>query len=280
MVSQWAGVDDGSDYESGRAEWPSEVQTFLRCARPSGAIETAVDLGAGTGKLTRHLSAVASVVIAVDPVPELLAVLHERIPQARTVVGYAEAIPLPDASVDAVVVGNAFHWFDADVAAAETARILRPGGIVAVFWNRPQWPDWFEELGGLLQPYRNPVADAAAERAETGEWRKGLERCFGDLSGVGLGTRGHVWSRGGFERLMRSTGFIAALEDPLQEQARHVVREFVEGLAEPIVVSHEAEVAWAVKRARVVGYRSGFRRNEAAAPAQDLPLGRISVGVM
>jgi SAM-dependent methyltransferase len=245
-VSQWSGVDDGLDYESQRAEWPSEVQTFLRGVRPSGAIRTAVDLGAGTGKLTRHLAAVASDVIAVDPVPQLLAVLHERIPQAHTVVGYAEAIPLPDASADAVAVGNAFHWFDADVAAAETARVLRPGGIVAIFWNRPRWPDWFDELGGLLQPYRNPTADAAADRAETGAWRKGLERRFGNLSDAGLGTRRHAWSLGGFERLIRSTGFISALEAPLQEQALHVVREFVEGCAEPIVVAHEAEVAWAV----------------------------------
>jgi SAM-dependent methyltransferase len=95
-----------------------------------------LDLGAGTGKLTEAaLRAAAVRVTAVDPDPEMLLELNRRFPAVDARVGPAEAIPLADASVDAVLVGQAWHWFDRGAAEPEIARVLRPGGVLAVVWN-------------------------------------------------------------------------------------------------------------------------------------------------
>ena len=94
-----------------------------------------LDLGAGTGKLTATLVALGAEVSAVEPDPAMLTELRRALPAVRARAGSAEAIPLPDASVDAVLAGNALHWFDMAVAAPEIARVLAPGGVLAGLWN-------------------------------------------------------------------------------------------------------------------------------------------------
>jgi len=120
-----------------------------------------LDLGAGTGKLTRLLVATGAEVVAVEPNADMRAALPGAVD------GSAEAIPLPDASVDAVTVAQAFHWFDSDAALAEIARILRPGGGLGLVWNeRDESVPWVAELGALfewptLRPYPSGVDWAA-----------------------------------------------------------------------------------------------------------------------
>lgn len=94
-----------------------------------------LDLAAGTGKLTASLVRRSTRVTAVEPDPEMLAVLRAELPSVDALPGTAEDIPLPDASVDAVLVGQAFHWFNPEPAAEEIARVLRPGGVLAALWN-------------------------------------------------------------------------------------------------------------------------------------------------
>ncbi len=99
-----------------------------------------LDLGAGTGKLTAQLAglrlaAAKPVVIAVEPDADMIAELRRRLPDVRAIEGKAEEIPLPDASVDAVLAGQAAHWFDLDRALPEMARVLRPGGVLGGLWN-------------------------------------------------------------------------------------------------------------------------------------------------
>ena len=94
-----------------------------------------LDLGAGTGKLTAMLGALRCEVVAVEPDPAMLTELRRALPTISAMAGSAEAIPLPDASVDAVLAGNAMHWFDMDLAGPEIARVLAPGGILAGLWN-------------------------------------------------------------------------------------------------------------------------------------------------
>jgi SAM-dependent methyltransferase len=96
-----------------------------------------LDLGAGTGKLTKVLATRYARVIAVEPLDELRALLAVRVPEAEVRAGAAEAIPLDEASVDAVFAGQAFHWFANDTAVGEIARVLRPGGVLALLWNVP-----------------------------------------------------------------------------------------------------------------------------------------------
>jgi SAM-dependent methyltransferase len=113
-----------------------------------------LDLGAGTGKLTEALVARPGVrVTAVDPDPAMLAQLRQRLPDVAAREGFAEAIPLPDASVDAVLAGQAVHWFDLDRALPEIARVLRPGGVFAGLWNGDDvtvgWVSGYQDASGI-----------------------------------------------------------------------------------------------------------------------------------
>ncbi|HEX5247495.1 MAG TPA: class I SAM-dependent methyltransferase [Gaiellaceae bacterium] len=118
-------------YERGRPDYPAAAVAWLVERFDLRAGRTVVDLAAGTGKLTRALVPSGAEVIAVEPIAEMRALIEN----ARALEGTAEAIPLPDASVDAVTAGQAFHWFRAEEALAEIHRVLRPGGGVALVWN-------------------------------------------------------------------------------------------------------------------------------------------------
>lgn len=95
-----------------------------------------LDLGAGTGKLTRALAGRGLEVIAVEPLDEMREVLQRQLPDVGALAGVAESIPLDDASVDAVTVAQAWHWVDPPRALPEIARVLRPGGALCLIWNR------------------------------------------------------------------------------------------------------------------------------------------------
>ncbi|TWF77872.1 methyltransferase family protein [Pseudonocardia hierapolitana] len=120
-------------YAQHRPGYPAAAVDWALAPVAGGALRL-LDLAAGTGKLTEGLIT-RGTVTAVEPDPAMLAQLRARFPGVDALEGSAEAIPLPDASFDAVLVGQAWHWFDADRAFAEVARVLRPGGVLAVLWN-------------------------------------------------------------------------------------------------------------------------------------------------
>lgn len=110
-----------------------------------------LDLGAGTGKLVDVLVPAGHDVVAVDPSAEMLAELTARHPEVQTEVGDSEHIPLEDDSVDAMVAGQAAHWFDVPEASVEIARVLRPGGVVGLIWNiRDESVPWVSALSDVL----------------------------------------------------------------------------------------------------------------------------------
>src|SRR6266404_2443040 len=121
------------DYERGRPGWPPEVIELA--ALPPTA--TVLDLGAGTGKLTRLLVSAFDRVVAVEPAEAMRRLLVTFCPEAEALAGTAQEIPLPDDSVDAVLAAQAFHWFEDEHALAEIARVLRPGGALVLMWNLP-----------------------------------------------------------------------------------------------------------------------------------------------
>ncbi len=131
---------------------PDYAPAAVRWALEPAPGPRVLDLGAGTGKLTATLVALGADVIAVEPDPAMLTELRRALPAVRALPGSAEAIPLPDASVDAVVAGNALHWFDMAVAGPEIARVLAPGGILAGLWNvmddRVDWVAGLERVSG------------------------------------------------------------------------------------------------------------------------------------
>jgi SAM-dependent methyltransferase len=162
---------------------PDYAAAAVRWALEGAPGRRVLDLGAGTGKLTAGLLAVGAEgiaapggllaagadVTAVEPDPEMLGELRRALPEVRALAGDAEAIPLPDGSVDAVVAGNAMHWFDMGVAGPEIARVLAPGGVLAGLWNtlddRVEWIAGLAEVSGpaAIGPRDTP----ASWRAET-----------------------------------------------------------------------------------------------------------------
>jgi SAM-dependent methyltransferase len=153
-------------YERARPEYPAEAIGWLAQQLDLRAGRTVLDLGAGTGKLTRGLVRTGAHVIAVEPGEAMLAELRRVVPGVETLIGAAEAIPLEDGSVDAVTVGQAFHWFRHDEAVSELHRVLRPGGAVALIWNsRDQEHPLQAELSELIRPLvpegRPPVGHSA-----------------------------------------------------------------------------------------------------------------------
>ncbi|MCV7257884.1 class I SAM-dependent methyltransferase [Mycobacterium shimoidei] len=138
---------EAAAYERGRPSYPPEAIDWLL---PPDAHDV-LDLGAGTGKLTTRLVERGLDVVAVDPIPEMLEVLRSSLPQTRALLGTAEEIPLPDNSIDAVLVAQAWHWFDPAQAIPEVVRVLRPGGRLGLVWNtRDERLGWVRELGRII----------------------------------------------------------------------------------------------------------------------------------
>jgi SAM-dependent methyltransferase len=144
-------------YERVRPTYPDEAVKWLTDQLRIDASSTVLDLGAGTGKLTRALIPLAAKVIAVEPGPAMLAQLVRAVPEADARLGAAEAIPLADDAVDAVVCGQSFHWFRPDEARREIHRVLRAGGGLGLIWNVRDPDDPIQnEITALLEPFVPP----------------------------------------------------------------------------------------------------------------------------
>jgi SAM-dependent methyltransferase len=158
-------------YERGRPGWPADAIARLIERLDARRV---LDLAAGTGKLTRVLTEHAAEVVAVEPLDGMRAILERELPDVYALPGTAEAIPLPDDNVDAVFVGEAFHWFDYPRAMPEIGRVLRPGGTLAVLWNTQGWDEyaWSKDLDKILSEHA--LQDFPRHRDKV-PWREALE---------------------------------------------------------------------------------------------------------
>lgn len=159
------GFEQGAQaYEASRPSYPAAALACIVGRAGLGPGRRVLDLAAGTGKLTRLLGASGAEVVAVEPVAAMRAELVATTPGVEVLDGTAESIPLPAASVDAVAVAQAFHWFDVVPALAEIARVLRPGGTLLVVQNeRDLDVDWVRRFGDLLDTGRGRPYDVYYE---------------------------------------------------------------------------------------------------------------------
>lgn len=231
-----AGFADVADvYERGRPEYAPGVLELLAREIGVGRGRIVLDLGAGTGKLTRPLLAAGASVVAVEPQPAM----RVRLPAAATVLdAAAEALTLGDASVDAAVAGDSWHWFDSERAAAELARVLRPGGGVALLWQRASENSdrpWMAELGALLFELRGD---------HPGLGGAGREPLDGRSPFAALVQHSvpfvHETDRAGVLAWVGSMSFVASLPDERRAQVLARVAPLVpDG---PVDIEHETQV--------------------------------------
>ena len=171
LASSFGEVAD--EYARSRPGYPVEALRWMVGTAPCRVL----DLGAGTGRLTEVLLADAHQVLAVDPSVQMLTHVAAALTTA-VVAGRAEQVPVRDGVFDAVVVGQAFHWFDHERAVAETARVLRPGGTVAMVWNqRDESVPWVRRLGRVMGAEPD-VPDPSAALGLSGAFRPVETRRF------------------------------------------------------------------------------------------------------
>lgn len=219
------GFGQGADtYVRGRPGFPPAALDWLRDDLGLHAGKMAVELGAGTGKFTKLLVETAATIVAIEPVAAMRERLVRDLPGVTALDGLAQRIPLPDASADAVVCAQAFHWFATAESLAEIHRVLKPGGPLGLIWNvRDQSTGWVAELTRIMTPY-----EGDAPRYDHGEWRQVFPATgFGPLSERSFPHR-HVGSpEQVIVERVASVSFIAALEENSRSAVLDEVRALI-----------------------------------------------------
>ena len=224
-------------YERARPSYPEEAVAWMAQRCGLGAGSTVVDVGAGTGKLTRLLPGTGARVVAIEPVAEMRAKLDGL--GVEAVDGTAESLPLADAYADVVTVAQAFHWFDHELALPELHRVLRPGGYLVLFWNNRDLSDPVQAaVEEILAPLRRSVTSQLI-----GTWRDPLARSslFGpaetrEFEYVQRFTADDLCDR------VSSTSFVAAMPPDERESLLERVRGVTEGVEEPFPIRYQTEV--------------------------------------
>jgi SAM-dependent methyltransferase len=233
------GFQRGADaYERGRPSYPREALDWLFAQLELRPGRTVLDVGAGTGKLTRELVATGATAVAVEPVGAMRGVLEQVVPEALSLEGTAEALPVDDGSVDAITVAQAFHWFDVPRTLAEFHRVLRPAGRFALIWNRRRLEDpLHREINAITEPYHHETPSHLR-----GEWREPLEesRLFTSAGQLEVPYE-HLVDVDGVVDRVASISYIAALPERERDEVIARVRELAERTPKPLRLAYATE---------------------------------------
>jgi SAM-dependent methyltransferase len=212
-------------YERGRPEYPLEAVRFVVEGLDLGAGARVLDLAAGTGKFTRALLPFGFDLTAIEPTAEMRSELRRRAPTVRALDGTAEAIPMADGSLDAVTVAQAFHWFRLPEAIDEIGRVLRPGGGVAVVFNRrDERVPWVASLGRVV--HRRKPTNARSIR--DGAWRQALSRHPGfEMREDRTFDYAHPTDPDGIVARVLSVSYVAGSPPEVRQQVADEVRELL-----------------------------------------------------
>jgi SAM-dependent methyltransferase len=226
-------------YERGRPDYPvAAIEAIVERLglRPG---RTVLDLAAGTGKLTRLLVPTGAAVLAVEPVPEMRAELERRVRGVAALGGTAERIPLAHGYVDAVTVGQAFHWFDANAALREIHRVLKPGGGVALIWNAR---DERDALQAALSEIIDPLEGETPRRKQR-DWKTllGDNTLFEGTDRL-LFEHAQLLDEQGVVDRVTSISFIAAAPPRVRADVEARVRALVADAALPIRLPYMTEL--------------------------------------
>jgi SAM-dependent methyltransferase len=225
-------------YERARPDYPAEAVRWIATELDLRPGRTVLDLGAGTGKLTRALMPTGARVIAVEPGDAMRAELERAVPSALALRGSAEAIPLGDNAVDAITVGQAFHWFRHDEAIPELHRVLRPGGGVALVWNSRD-PDnpLQKEIGELIAPF------VPSGRPDPEEWPRplGESELFGALEERRFSFVEELDPNTLAERIA-SVSFVAAAPEEARRELDAAIRRVAARLGGPVAFPYVTRV--------------------------------------
>jgi SAM-dependent methyltransferase len=242
-------------YERGRPGYPPEAVAELVRVLAIGPRATVLDLAAGSGKLTRQLLPAGAELVAVEPSPAMRERLAAAAPGVRVLAGTAEAIPLPDGSLDAVTVGQAFHWFDGPPAVAELHRVLRSGGRVGLLWNvRDESVPWMARLTAIIDRHAGDTP-----RYRDGRWRVAFDVSAGFTPlRVRRYHHNHELDR---ERLLdrfASISFVATLPDAARARVLAEIEQVVRAdpsLAGPgpVLVPYRTDLFWTERRSLAEG---------------------------
>lgn len=218
------------DYERSRPGYPDAAAALVATRAGIGPDRRVLDLAAGTGKLTRAWVDRGADVVAVEPVGGMRSVLQRELPGVTALDGTAEALPLPDGDVDVATVGHAFHWFEADRALAELQRVLRPGGHLAVLFNRRDLETPVQAaIDELLAPHRGDTPSWA-----THGWsdQLGASARFDDLELAAFPFVQRL-DREGLAGRVTSISFVARLDDRSRDRVMEAVRAIFDRSARP-----------------------------------------------
>lgn len=225
-------------YVRGRPDYPAEIDSWLRDSLRIGPGRRVLDLGAGTGKFTRRLVATGAHVIAVEPVEAMRGKLIADLPEVTALGSTAEAIPVPNGSVDAVVCAQSFHWFATSAALNDIHRVISPSGRLGLVWNvRDESAPWVSKLVDLVDVY-----EGNAPRFRSGRWRDVFPHPgFGPLEESRFpnhhtGPAEHVI----VDRVL-STSFIAALPQTERNQLAGRIRKLI---ADEPALAGKAEITF------------------------------------
>jgi SAM-dependent methyltransferase len=218
-------------YDRGRPEYPIQAIDWLTDGLGLQSGRLVVDVGAGTGKLTRALVPTGARLVAVEPVENMRRVLTRRLAEVEVLAGSAEAIPLRAGSADAIVVGQAFHWFDGPRALVEFGRVLRPAGRLGLIWNRRDQRQQLEQaIDAIITPYRGSTPAYHSKVWQTA-FQEGSP--FSLIDEVQIPFAQTLDEDGFLDRLM-SISFIAALDEAERQVVEERLRELAQAQLEPL----------------------------------------------